>query len=345
MADTFRWQALFQQSREPIFVLDRRRRLLFANRAWEALTGRLFYDLRGLACTRRKSGAEHAALAAVLSPPPEALDGRSARVQRPPPKSASGPPWWEIDFLPLAGDDGPIGILGRIRAEASDTTLPRPVTESDAGLRQRVAEQHRLESLDGQFPALASVLTHARLAARLRCPVLIVGAAGTGKRWLAHAIHCASAERDRPFLALDGVALPASAVNGVLFGPLGLYQSGGAGSIYVREPSRLTLDVQDELAQRLGDSADTGPRIIAGTTSVADPAKAVADGTMLQALFAALAVMTIRLPPLRERSQDLPALIAVLLERLSSTPRTVSPEAGECLVAYAWPGNVTELQL
>src|SRR5262245_5632296 len=165
MADTFRWQALFQQSREPIFVLDRRRRLLFANHAWEALTGRLFSDLHGLACTRRKSGAEHAALSAVLSPPPEALDGRSARVQRPPPNCASGPPWWEIDFLPLAGDGGPIGILGRIRASASAAAAPRPMTEADAGLRQRVAELHRLDSLDGRFPAFASVLTQARLAA------------------------------------------------------------------------------------------------------------------------------------------------------------------------------------
>src|SRR5947208_3189352 len=116
MSDTFRWQALFQQSREPIFVLDRRRRLLFANRAWEALTGRSFSDLRGLACTRRKTGAEHSGLSAALSPPPEALEGRSACVQRPPPNAGTGPPWWEIDFLPILGEKGLIGIVGRIQA-------------------------------------------------------------------------------------------------------------------------------------------------------------------------------------------------------------------------------------
>ena len=77
--------------------------------------------------------------------------------------------------------------------------------------------------------------------------------------------------RDRPFLTLDAAVLPTMAVNGVLFGPLGLYRSDGAGTIYVHEPSRLTLDVQDELAQRLADSSSTGPRLIAGTTLVDNP--------------------------------------------------------------------------
>jgi DNA-binding NtrC family response regulator len=346
MSDTFRWQALFQQSREPIFVLDRRRRLLFANRAWEALTGRSFSDLRGFACTRRKTGAEHSSLSGALSPPPEALDGRSARVSRPIPPADVGPPWWEIDFLPILGEQGVIGILGRISAGAqASVPTPRPLTESEAALRNRVADQHLLESLDGRFPALASVLPQARLAARTRCPALILGEPGTGKRWLARAIHVSSAQRDRPFLALDAVALPAPAVAGVLFGPLGLYRSDGAGTIYVLEPSRLTLDVQDELAQRLADAADAGPRIIAGSTLLSSPANPVATGTMLQALYNALAVLIIRLPPLRERSQDLPALVSLLIERLSQKPMTVTTEANECLMAYSWPGNIVELQL
>jgi DNA-binding NtrC family response regulator len=346
MSDTFRWQALFQQSREPIFVLDRRRRLLFANRAWEVLTGRSFSDLRGLACTRRKTGAEHSVLAGALSPPPEALEGRSARVCRPIPPSDTGPPWWEIDFLPILGDDGLIGILGRIRAMGpASAPASRPVSEPEAALRNLVAYRHRLESLEGRFPSLTSVLSQARLAAQTRCPALILGEPGTGKKWLARAIHVASSVRDRPFLALDADALPAPAVAGVLFGPLGLYRADGAGTIYVLEPWRLSLDVQDELAQRLADSADTGPRIIAGSTLLYDAAKPVAAGTMLQALYDALAVLVIRLPPLRERTQDLPALIPLLVERLSQKPMTVTPEANDCLMTYSWPGNLVELQV
>jgi transcriptional regulator with PAS, ATPase and Fis domain len=345
MSDTFRWQALFQHAREPIFVLDGRRRLLFANRAWEAVTGRSFSDLRGLTCTRRQTVVEHAALSAALVPPPEVLEGRSARVTRPLPDAVTGPPWWEFDFLPLMGEKGLIGILGRIRAGARvDGPAARPLSETQAALRNRMADEHRLESLDGRFPALANTLVQARLAAQSRCPVLLVGEAGSGKSWLARAIHCAGAERERPFLSLDAASLPSPAVTGVLFGPLGLYRSDGAGTIYVHEPARLVLDVQDELAQRIGPGADMGPRIIAGTALVADPARPVADGSMLRALYDALTVLIIRLPPLRERAADLPALVPAILQQLSPTPLTLTPEASAAVATYAWPGNLPELQ-
>src|SRR5438874_1742777 len=115
-ADDFRWQALFQHSREPIFVLSRRRRLLFANRAWEALTGLSAADARGLTCTHRSSDRSSAALARTLCPPPEVMRGQSARVQRPEPAAAVGPPWWAIEFLPLSDEGGVIGVLGKITA-------------------------------------------------------------------------------------------------------------------------------------------------------------------------------------------------------------------------------------
>src|SRR5205085_8365002 len=101
MPDTFRWQNFFQHSREPLFVLNRRRRLLFANRAWEQLTGHSAAAARGLACTRRASGDPLAPLARTLCPPPEVLRGEWTRVQRPPPAADAGPPWWEVEFLPL----------------------------------------------------------------------------------------------------------------------------------------------------------------------------------------------------------------------------------------------------
>src|SRR5437868_12272997 len=104
--DDFRWQALFQHSLDPIFVLSRRRRLLFANRAWEALTGQSAAAARGLTCNRRSSDRPLAALAAVLCPPAEVMDGRSARSVRAVQGAAVGPPWWEIEFLPLADECG-----------------------------------------------------------------------------------------------------------------------------------------------------------------------------------------------------------------------------------------------
>src|SRR5207302_5687471 len=112
-ADDFRWQALFQHTRDAVFVLSRRRRLLFVNRAWEALTGQSATVARGLTCTRRSSDRPLAALARTLCPPPEVMEGRSARAMRAVPGAAAGPPWWEIEYLPLADESGVIGIIGK----------------------------------------------------------------------------------------------------------------------------------------------------------------------------------------------------------------------------------------
>jgi DNA-binding NtrC family response regulator len=344
MSDASRWPALFDDAHDPIFVLDRRRKLIFANPAWEKLTGQSFAELHGMTCTRRQTGADHAALASVLAPPPEVLEGRSARVQRPLPHAKTGPPWWEIDFLPIRNESEVVGIVGRMIGPGVASAVTRSLTEAEAALRQTVAEFHRLESIESRYPSLQSALAQSRLAVQARCGVLIVGEPGTGKQWFARAIHCASAVRDRPFLTLDAAALPTMAVNGVLFGPLGLYRSDGAGTIYVHEPSRLTLDVQDELAQRLADSASTGPRLIAGTTLVDDPAQSIAHGTMLRPLFDALAVIVIRLPTMRERIAELPALVEQMLSRLSSKPLTIAADALDALAAHTWPGNLSELQ-
>lgn len=339
MSDHFRWQALFQKSTDPIFALGQRRQLVFANAAWEALTGRCFADVRGVAFTRRKTGEDHAGLASTLSPPPEVLEGKSARVQRPPPGRKSGPPWWDVDFLPIEGESGLIGIVGRIRAETTTASVAADLTEPQVELRNAVAARHRLESLDGRFPSLSTALSQARLAAAYRSPVTIIGEPGVGKVWLARAIHCAGRFRDRPFLTLDAAALPAMAIAGVLFGPLGLYRSDGASTIYIHEPARLAVDVQDELAQRLAGGADADARLIVGSS--ADLTSASAN--LLPALATALAILTIRLPPLRERTDEFPAIASMALERLSDTPTAIAPEASECLAAYSWPGNFDEL--
>jgi DNA-binding NtrC family response regulator len=339
MSDTFRWQALFQKSRDSIFVLNSRRQLIFANEAWESLTGRAFDELRGFTCTRRKTGEDHADIAGTLTPPPEVLDGKSARIQRPPPSRKTGPPWWEIDFLPMMGNDGLIAILGRISADRSHSPISTHLTEPQVELRGVVADRHRLESLDGRFPSLGTALTQARLAAESRNPILILGEGGVGKQWLARAIHGASRMRHRPFLVLDAAALPPAAITGVLFGPLGLYRSDGAGTIYIHDPAHLPLDVQDELAQRLASTSENDARVIVGSESELTASAAI----LLPAFASALSILVIRLPSLRDRAAELPAITAMILERLSDNPIAFSPEAAECLAEYSWPDNIDEL--
>ena len=158
MPDASRWPAFFQDSHDAVFVLDRRRKLVFANPAWEKLTGQSFAELHGMTCTRRQSGADHAALAGVLAPPPEVLEGRSARVQRPLPHAKTGPPWWEIDFLPLRDGSEVLAIIGRLIGPGVVSAVSRPLTQAEAELRQAVAERHRLESIERRYSSLQPAL-------------------------------------------------------------------------------------------------------------------------------------------------------------------------------------------
>jgi DNA-binding NtrC family response regulator len=344
--DTFRWQALFQHTREPVFVLSRRRRLLFVNRAWEALTGRPLADVRGLACTRRATDRTVAPLARTLCPPSEVMRGQSARVQRPTPGATTGPPWWEVEFLPLAGDGGVIGVLGKIAADS-----PQPIaaayqlTEPWAALRRQAAEHYRLDALDAARQP--TIVAQARLAAASRCPVYVVGEPGTGKRWLARAIHIASDRRGLPFVALDCAHLPPGALRAALTGPLGPDRPEWLGTLYLHEPAALPRELQADLAERLADDAAPGPRVIAGSASADDPKRPVFLGQMLPELYDALAVLNISLPPLRTRKDDLPRLVEQMLKRaapvLGRAVTGLTAATWECVRAYSWPGNLREL--
>src|SRR5207248_10685206 len=103
------WRAFFQQSTTPVFVLGQGRRLRFANAAWEKLTGVKLADALGMVCSRRSNSTP---LAAALAPTPEAEAGKPDRARRPAPGSRPGHHWWDVSFAPLAGADGPVGIVG-----------------------------------------------------------------------------------------------------------------------------------------------------------------------------------------------------------------------------------------
>jgi DNA-binding NtrC family response regulator len=344
--DPFRWQALFQQSHDPVFILNRRRRLLFANRAWETLTGQSAGEAHGLTCTRRSSDRPLAALARTLCPPPGVLQGRFARVVRAAPGAADGPPWWEIEFLPLTDESGVIGIFGKIAVSEPSVPEAAPtITEAWAAVRAQAVDHFRLDALDaGGQPTLAA---QARLAAASRCPVYVVGERGSGKRWLARAIHHASDRRALSFVALDCADLPTRALREMLIGPRGLDRPAWLGTLYLNEPAALPRELQAELAERLTDEGDLGPRIIAGTAEADDPKRPVFLGQMLSDLFDALTVLTVPLAPLRARKDELPRLVQEMLKRagpaVGKTLTGLTADAWECLRDYHWPGNLREL--
>jgi transcriptional regulator with PAS, ATPase and Fis domain len=345
----FRWQAFFQRTREPLFVLNRHGRLLFVNRAWEALTGLAAAQARGLLCTRRKPaepGPWEEIVPHLLCPPAEVHHGRPARARRLVPGAPPGRRWWDVEFFPLADDKGLLGILGKVTVVVRDEPAGGPpLPEKLMALRERLADRLAPAASASDLPAIGRVADQVRLAAESRVPVLLIGEPGTGKRCVARMIHHQGLTREQTFAALDCGALPATALAEVLFGTGGFTQR-PVGTAYLAEPSRLPRDLQARLVQRLREPAAAGGfRVIAG--SGADPAEDVRAGRLLDELHCALGTLVITLPPLRERAADLPQLVEHLLARANAEGERrvtgLTSGAWDVVRTYRWPGNLREL--
>jgi PAS domain S-box-containing protein len=345
LADTFRWQTFFQHSTQPIFLLNRQRRLLFVNHAWESCTGLKQSEVRGRACRRRSSVSAMEKDEAILSacaPPPDALAGQSYQVRRRAPGRSD---WWEIQFLPLAGKDGLIGVLGTMRVLSGSAETPFSLPDKLMALRDRQIARYSLDALDADTPAMARLHEQARLAAQTRVPITLLGEAGVGKAWLARAIHAQSERRQRYFACLDASRISADLFTEILFGSRSAQIA--FGTVYVREPSALSHDLQSRLAEALQRSEDADfPRIITGFR--ADPRADIQAGTLTDRFYCTVSTVTIAIPPLRDRLAQLPRFIDTFLQRANvlqpHSVHAVSNEALNVLRSYAWPENLRELQ-
>ena len=340
--DEFQTRAFLQRSRDPVFLLNRKRRLRFANAAFEQLTGQSLDDAYDVYCTRNAESR----LARALAPPPEVMAGNAARVRRAPPKVKFGPPWWEIEFLPLSGADGLFGIIGRVRViGAATATKGRPLPERLLQFRHKLADRYRLDSLISDVPTCERLLQQVRLAAEHRMPVTLIGGPGTGKRWLARVIHHYGVTSELSFLAIDCVGLPAAAAGNLLFGEVGLGRPDRTGTVYLREPAALAHDHQARLADWLRDRPTNSPRIMAGLRVA--PETAITAECLLPKLHLELGIQTIRVPTLRERRDDIPRLAGLFLDRAVSAGAPLCPgfsaEVSDLLREYTWPGNLREL--
>jgi transcriptional regulator with PAS, ATPase and Fis domain len=198
--------------------------------------------------------------------------------------------------------------------------------------------------------------------------ILIQGESGTGKELLARAIHRLSLRRDGPLVPVNAAAIPEGLLESELFGHekgaftgairarAGRSELAHEGTLFLDEIGDMPLGMQVKILralqerqiERVGGMKSIGVdvRIVAATHQNLE--HMVADGKFRQDLFYRLQGVTLRLPPLRERVDDLPVLVTSLLERaaqrLSRAPATVTPEALRCLWTYQWPGNVRELQ-
>jgi PAS domain S-box-containing protein len=335
------WQALLRDAAEPLFLLSRRRRLLYANPAWEKLTGLLLSEVRGQTCRRRAAPSEPSAQAlAMLAPPPEALAGQPCSVRRRAPSSA-GVVWWDIAFFPWGDADGPSAILGKIQSLAAAGPAHAALPEKLMQLRHRVNQEYRLDNLAGDGPRMQRLAEQVRLAAATNLPAWIQGPSGSGKEWLARAIHHAGPHRETYFADIVADRLPAGVLAELLHQAPRRWR---LGTLYVRKPERLPREVQSLLLQTL-DAEGESPRIIAGSSASAE--SEIAAGRLLPELHGRLSALTLQVPALAERLGDVPRLLERLLPRAREAAAAkvtgVAPDTVELLLRHAWPGNLTEL--
>jgi DNA-binding NtrC family response regulator len=238
----------------------------------------------------------------------------------------------------------------------------------NAALRREVMEARSERQIIGESPAIRRALQAAATAAPTRATVLLQGESGTGKELFARAIHELSDRRDRPFIKLNCAALPEGLVESALFGHErgaftgavkrveGAFERSHGGTLLLDEISEMRLDLQAKLLRVLQEQefervGGTSPirvdvRVIATTNR--DLAAETAAGRFRQDLFFRLSVIPVRIPPLRERLEDVPMLaqrFAVRAAAESGKEITgIAPEALCVLQRHQWPGNVRELQ-
>jgi DNA-binding NtrC family response regulator len=232
-------------------------------------------------------------------------------------------------------------------------------------LKDRLTTQQELNVIDGSSPRIQDVL---RMVSRLkdtRTPVLISGESGTGKELVARAIHFRGSFQKRPFVAVDCGSLVPTLIESELFGyekgaftgalrsKQGLFQAASGGTIFLDEIGELPMEMQAKLLRVLqekeirpvgsNDRVQVDVRVIAATNR--DLEAAYKAGTFRKDLFFRLNVVTIQIPPLRERKSDLAVLVRAFLSRFAPDENVqISPAAMECLYRYDWPGNVRELE-
>ncbi len=255
-------------------------------------------------------------------------------------------------------------VLRRIQAVLERQGLRREVRR----LRREVGTRYGFGNLLGRSPAMRALLGQLEQVAATRSTVLLMGESGTGKELAARALHYNSDRAERPFVVIDCAAIPETLQESELFGHTrgaftgavaakrGLFEEAHGGTLFLDEVGDLSAATQAKLLRvlqegtirRLGDTRtiQVDARIIAATNR--DLPAEVRAGRFREDLFFRLNVLPLRLPPLRERPEDIPLLTEHFLRRFAAETgrpvRQIAPPALDCLMAYRWPGNVRELE-
>ncbi|HYN14363.1 MAG TPA: sigma-54 dependent transcriptional regulator [Terriglobales bacterium] len=256
----------------------------------------------------------------------------------------------------------------KLLADVRAAIAHRRVEEENIQLKRALKQRYNFQNIVGKSEPMLRILDLVGQVAPSRSTILIQGESGTGKELIAKAIHMNSPRKDRPFVPVNAGSMPTDLLESTLFGHVkgaftsavaskkGLFEVADRGTLFLDEIGTMSLDTQAKILRVLHDrkfmhlggvhEIQVDVRVIAATN--VDLKKLVQEGRFREDLFYRLNVITIELPPLRNRREDIPLLVEHFLRKFcaenGTPPKQVSTDALRPLVDYDWPGNVRELE-
>ena len=256
----------------------------------------------------------------------------------------------------------------KLLADVRAAVARQRAEEENVQLKRALKQRYDFENIVGKSEPMLKIFDLVSQVSPSRSTILLQGESGTGKELIAKAIHLHSARRERPFVPVNTGSMPADLLESNLFGHVkgaftsaiaskkGLFEVADRGTLFLDEIGTMTLDTQSKILRVLQDrkfmhlggiqEMQVDVRIIAATN--VDLRQMVREGRFREDLFYRLNVITIDLPPLRQRREDIPLLVDHFLKKYSDEnerPRCrVNTEALRPLLTYSWPGNVRELE-
>src|SRR5438552_6062865 len=256
----------------------------------------------------------------------------------------------------------------KLLADVRAAVAWRWAEEENSQLKRALKQRYKFENIVGKSQPMLKIFDLVAQVAPSRSTVLLQGESGTGKELIAKAVHLNSPRRDRPFVPVNTGSMPPDLLESTLFGHVkgaftsavaskkGLFEIADRGTMFLDEIGTMGVDTQSKILRVLQDrkfmhlggihELQVDVRIIAATN--VDLKQHVRDGKFREDLFYRLNVITIDLPPLRQRKEDIPLLVDFFLHRYSEENerplRRILTEALRPLLTYSWPGNVRELE-
>ncbi len=254
------------------------------------------------------------------------------------------------------------------RAAAEIEALRQRLTEEKKYLEGEIRAEGQFAEIIGDSPALNNVLDQALIVAPSEATVLVLGETGTGKELIARAIHRMSRRKNGSFIKVNCAAIPTGLLESELFGhekgaftgavsqKVGRMELADGGTLFLDEVGEIPIELQPKLLrvlqdqefERLGSNRTikVNVRLVAATNR--DLAKGMAENQFRSDLFYRLSVFPIRIPPLRERREDIPALVRYFVRkfapRMDRHIESIPKATMKALTEWSWPGNVRELE-